>query len=327
MYATNADAPADVRDRFKGHCLYVWRTTWNDTMERHGDEGRAFATAETAGSQCMEAGAMDNPNKSVQFVKGSPDLIEGLAIPWGGPLPGGKDLDGEYFDKSTDLALDWFTERPLLFDHGVDGVTKASVIGRQVKADITDEGVWVQAHLDRNSRYRTAVGKLIENDALSFSSGAMAHLARIDGKSGHIERWPWVELSLTATPANPSARVYQVKSTDAFAHLAAMAYDGGDGGSEHDPYAEHGQRVLADVTAFVERTHERQGARGKVGRVLSAANRELLNTYLEQLDALSSRAEEIRALLRETDPSQDKAALAAFAEFAALEARLAGVTI
>lgn len=57
-YATNADLPPDVRGRFSGPCQTVFRTVWNDTFERHGDEGRAWATAESAGQACMESSKM-----------------------------------------------------------------------------------------------------------------------------------------------------------------------------------------------------------------------------------------------------------------------------
>jgi len=340
-YATNADAPSDVRDRFKGHCLWIWRTTWNDTFDRHGDEGRAFATAEMAAKSCMEAGAMGHPDKAIKFVKDDPDMIEGLAIPFGGPLTGGRDLDGEMFSKDTDLCLDWFSERPVLYHHGTDDAVKTSVIGRQVQAEVTDDGVWVRAQLDKNHRYRAAVGKLIEQDALAFSSGAMPHLVKV-GKSGHIDRWPWVELSATPTADNPTAVIYAVKSSDVLLHLASImevpeslsalvtALDDGaatKSGLEHGSYTEHGQRVLADLSAFVQRTGERAISRDKVGRVLSAANRDLLTSYLGQLDALAASSDEIRRLLRETDPEAAKSATAVLAEFAAIEARIAGVIV
>ena len=52
---------------------------------------------------CMEA------VKLVDIEKG---LIEGFAIPFGGPMPGNKDLDGEAFSKDTELFLDAYEKRP-----------------------------------------------------------------------------------------------------------------------------------------------------------------------------------------------------------------------
>ena len=130
-YATDASVPPDVRDRFPGHCTTVWRTTFNDTLDRHGDEGRAWATAETAGKLCKES-----VMPAVKFVKDQPDMIEGLAIPFGGPIAG-KDFDGESFSAETDLCLPWFGEtgRPILYGHGLNPATKTEVVGRQVSLE------------------------------------------------------------------------------------------------------------------------------------------------------------------------------------------------
>ncbi len=46
--------------------------------------------------------------------------MEGYAIPFGGPMPGGKDLDGEAFSKDTELFLDAYGKRPVLYFHGAD---------------------------------------------------------------------------------------------------------------------------------------------------------------------------------------------------------------
>src|SRR5690242_12892839 len=54
----------------------------------------------------------------VKFAKGADDLIIGVGAPWGGPF-NGRDIDGEYFTKSTDFCDEWFAERPLLYNHGL----------------------------------------------------------------------------------------------------------------------------------------------------------------------------------------------------------------
>lgn len=148
------------------------------------------------------------PHSAVKFVPGSDDTLDILAVPFGGPLDG-RDLDGEYFSPRTDLCLSWFpAERPLLYDHGLDDALKADVIGRIDSATLrTDEdGHWVRAQLNRAHGYFRQVKQLIGADALGSSSGSVPHLARV-AKSGEILRWPWIEQSLTPTPANPYARV------------------------------------------------------------------------------------------------------------------------
>lgn len=147
---------------------------------------------------------------AIKFVNDTEARIEGLAIPFGGPK-GGRDLDNETFTRNTDFAMDWYPDgRPILFDHGVTGDVGMQVVGRQVKAEVRDEGVWVEGVLNQSHRYWERIRDMVKDGRLYFSSGSFQHLARKDAE-GRITRWPWAELSLTPTPANPYA-VASVKS-------------------------------------------------------------------------------------------------------------------
>lgn len=287
------------------------------------------------------------PTKAVKFVKDQPDMIEGLAIPFGGHLAG-KDFDGEFFDASTDLCLPWFGEtgRPILYGHGLNSATKAEVIGRQTSLDLRDDGYWIKAELDKRSRYHAAISKLVGQDALSFSSGAMPHLVQT-GKGGHIDRWPWVENSLTPTPANALAVVYAVKSADMAEHFAAANIDIPDPlaaalkaldewasirdaapGSES--LADHAGRVSAAVVELAEHAQQNAEMRTKVGREMSAANRDRMAAALATRDpyvaahkALMGAFDDLQALLSATDPQAGKRlADAALAEWEYLSMRL-----
>ena len=152
-------------------------------------------------------------------VKAAPEgqgWIEGLGIPFGGPF-NGRDLDREFFSQHTEFAFDWFTERPLLYHHGLDNDAGIAVVGRvktwETKADL---GVWTKAQLDAQNEYFEAIKKLIEEGKLFFSSGAMRHLVRVNSKTGEVMRWPWVELSLTPTPSNLFAEVEMVEAQKHF---------------------------------------------------------------------------------------------------------------
>jgi len=269
---------------------------------------------------------------ALKFVEGSTDRIEGLAIPFGGPI-NGRDLDGEYFDRSTDFCLDWFGEsgRPILYDHGLHGTVKTSVIGRQTSLAIKDDGLWVQAEIDKNGRYRDAVAQLIEAEALSFSSGAMGHLV---GKAsdGHITRWPFVELSATPTAANPNAHIYMVKSLVAIEHAQAVdaditpmvkalvaALDTTSDDSGPEPFDDQVARVASDLDRLHGRIETRMEQRaGKSGRVLSAANRDRIASLIA---AWEPTLADLKALLSETDPEQramvDEAVARAYRTWAA----------
>ena len=159
----------------------------------------------------------------VKFAKGSDSLVEGLAMPFFGPVKAedgiGRDLEGEYFSPRTDFALDMFAVRPLLYHHGLDAAVQAELVGRVADHKAIDRGVWARAQLARRSEWYEAIRGLIEEEALGFSSGTLSYLALVDGKSGEILRWPWIELSLTPTPANPYAVAGTVKSLAEVARL------------------------------------------------------------------------------------------------------------
>ena len=166
-----------------------------------------------------------NDNLAVKFVGDSNDTIEGWLAPFGGPdYLGGKDWHGEFFAPSTDFALDWFSDwqRPLLYQHGLDGAIKTDVVGR-IKVEVRDKGLWMQAQLDASHEYHDEIAKMVGSGALGASSGSVGHLVQTDRKSGEIKRWPLIEGSLTPTPANPQAHVgYAIKSVDAVKHLAII---------------------------------------------------------------------------------------------------------
>ena len=126
--------------------------------------------------------------------------LEGIAIPFGSADR--KDLHGEWFTPRTDLCLEWFEVRPALYDHGMDDAVKASVVGRVVDHELTDVGILGKTQLDRHNRHREAIAALVDAKALSYSSGAMAHLVQTS-KSGEIARWPWVELDAHPHPREP----------------------------------------------------------------------------------------------------------------------------
>ena len=126
--------------------------------------------------------------------------VGGYLVVWGNP--GERDLQGEYFTPETELGLTWYPQRPVLYQHGLDGALKAAVIGR-IDTLVTDEtGVWAEAQLDLRQRWARAVQRLIEKNVLGWSSGSLAHLVEV-ADDGQIRRWPIVEGSLTPAPAQP----------------------------------------------------------------------------------------------------------------------------
>lgn len=145
--------------------------------------------------------------KSLDPVEGR---VGGYLVIWGDATQ--RDLQGEYFTPETDLGLDWYAERPMLYHHGLDGNLKAAVIGTIDTLQADSTGIWAEAQLDLRKRYVRAVQRLIDQGILAWSSGSLAHLVEVED-DGHIKRWPIVEGSLTPTPAEPRRTdVHTIKS-------------------------------------------------------------------------------------------------------------------
>ena len=143
---------------------------------------------------------------AVKLVDVSKGLIEGFAIPFGGPMPGGKDLDGEAFSKDTELFLDAYDKRPLLYFHGMDKALGVGPIGAEVKWEQKDGGIWLEAQLSLTTKYQEHVMELAKRGLLGFSSGANPRSV-VKSASGLIERWMWMETSLLPIPSNPFGMV------------------------------------------------------------------------------------------------------------------------
>ena len=131
---------------------------------------------------------------------GEDGRVGGYLVVWGDESR--PDLQGEYFTPDTDLGLDWYPRRPVLYHHGLDGELGPVMIGQIEAMQPDNTGVWVEAQLDMRSRWARAVLDLVRHGALGWSSGSLPHLVEV-APGGHIRRWPVVEGSLTPTPAEP----------------------------------------------------------------------------------------------------------------------------
>lgn len=272
----------------------------SDVWPNGQDHLEAHARAEEVGDRKSASELVS----AVKFV--GPDTIEGPAF-----LFDVVDLHGETFTADTDFCLDWFgrSGRPLLYEHGLDGALKTAPIGVQSEYEARAEGIWAQSQLNIAARFRKGIDQLIEQGALAYTGGAMAHLATKVGQS--IKRFPWVELSLTPTPAQPAnASVYYLKSADAVAHLEAAGVDVPGplkaalvaldewAESRDDPdalpdgasFADVVDRLTVDAAA---RVAARKAWYAKSGRVLSAVTRERLLRHPGQLRELADDLDEL----------------------------------
>ena len=137
---------------------------------------------------------------TVKMIDAPAGRIGGYMLVWG--EADRRDLQGEFFTPQTDVGLDWYEQRPVLYHHGLDGALKAAVIGVIDTLRPDETGLWAEAQLDLHKRYVRAVRRLVDLGVLSWSSGSLPHLVDV-GEDGHIKCWPIVEGSLTPTPAEP----------------------------------------------------------------------------------------------------------------------------
>jgi hypothetical protein len=139
-----------------------------------------------------------------------------LSIPFGGPFEG-KDFDGEFFSPRTDIKADWFDRRPLVWHHNLDQTMKADpVLGTADDTEQDDEGWWSTLWLDRSHRYWAQVDALLQSGKVFGSSGSLPSFVKTDKRTGEILVWPFIEQTLTPTPANPFARVVPAKAISHF---------------------------------------------------------------------------------------------------------------
>lgn len=122
----------------------------------------------------------------------------------GGPLllfgdPDHKDLGEDYFTPETELWLKRYPSVPALFHHGLDDMVGLSVMGHRVKAEVRDDGVWVEDWLDTSNKFWRLVKPLLDAEALYYSPGSAAHLVKRED-DGKLKSFPVVEDTLTPTP-------------------------------------------------------------------------------------------------------------------------------
>jgi hypothetical protein len=138
-----------------------------------------------------------------------------LAIPFGGPFEG-KDLDGEFFSAATDIKPDWFDRRPLVWHHNLDKAMPDPVLGTADDLERKDDGWWTTVWLNRSHQYWDAVNKLLSAGKIYGSSGSLPNFVKTNRATGEILVWPYIEQTLTPTPANPYSVVVAAKALDHF---------------------------------------------------------------------------------------------------------------
>ncbi len=125
-------------------------------------------------------------------------------------LFGGKDLEGDYFTKSTKFDSAYTDTGALYvdFEHGRDaekmGNSPDNVLGLVdwKSARVDDDGIFVERVLNRRAAYMKGLTQLLEAGMLGTSSAAVPKNVR-KASDGQILAWPLLRDSLTVTPMEP----------------------------------------------------------------------------------------------------------------------------
>ena len=163
-----------------------------------------------------------------------------LVLPFGGPIPMkgaplGVDLDGEWFDASTDIygqypalratrdrLVDW---HHTTFADRVDpmgGRMKGAILGRVVlDAEPEADGVWADFWANAGEDRRRLVAELERRSVPLYGSTQPVAGAVVRGKAGHIDVWPIKYHTISTSPQNTYAVVPPLKAL-----LTADSIDG-----------------------------------------------------------------------------------------------------
>jgi len=125
-------------------------------------------------------------------------VLEVLGVPFGGPMDG-KDFQGEYFDKNTDIAMEIGEERPVFYYHGEDPKGRPmrvpQLIGKAKYIRKDERGHWFEVRLNKAKKYAQRIWKAAIKGIAKASSGAINYLTRKD-PDGRIRFWPVGEITL-----------------------------------------------------------------------------------------------------------------------------------
>ena len=130
------------------------------------------------------------------------DRIGGYAVLWGNENK--KDLTEEFFDKSTTeltAIYDAVGKLPYIYHHSLDENLKTTVIGIVDTLAPDDIGLWYETQLRKAGEYDEYIKKLIASGKLKTSTQTFPVARDVDKETGHIKRWPIVEITATPTPA------------------------------------------------------------------------------------------------------------------------------
>jgi len=208
------------------------------------------------GSRVLFSGA----STFIRAVDDSPGRYRAHAVLFGSPET--KDLDGYYFTPDTEYHLDWFTERPWLYHHGLHPQLGGVKVGTWDDIGVDEAGVFVEGELKLAGAYREAVETLLEAEVLKPSTGTLNYMAKAADDGRFIE-WPIVEISSTVVPAE--ARMLPITPAVMSAMKALEPLESSKGGTKMsigDAVKEFVEQLMATKAASPAASEPEAGTEG-----------------------------------------------------------------
>jgi hypothetical protein len=113
------------------------------------------------------------------------------------------DLEGDFFTKSTNFGP--HRKTLVFYDHGQNKQLKRTVLDEDAEMEIREDGVWIEAELDKRQKYERMIASMVQKGKVGWSSGTAPHLVDKERKpNGAYEIKKWflgLDATLTPTPA------------------------------------------------------------------------------------------------------------------------------
>lgn len=172
-----------------------------EIMQHMMDLGAETDTPEQAAAKANDLPAIVGSVSHTASVKAVGDMRLELKIAFHGPK-GGKDSQGEYFDRNTDLDEENFPTPPVTYYHGFSGKGRPSgkpiFVGKSIKRETRADGHYITAQLKAGNEYAEKVYKAALAGQAVVSPGTVLHLTRPMPRKadGHLEYWPIAEIAV-----------------------------------------------------------------------------------------------------------------------------------
>jgi cation transport regulator ChaB len=227
--------PDPVKARYSPRCQEVFRKAFNNAASATTGGGAAsdeaaMKIAHTAAGNCKSAGKAAEIKAEPMSTGQLDRWLAGkmprrvLVVPFGGPIPSAKsslgvDVDGEWFDRDTDL----FGPFPLLrqtrdriVDWHHDGDPTGRMKGAQLGHVVLDEepesdGLWADFWARAGER-RLALVRLLEERGARLFGSSEAKAGFVKKTDGHIDVWPLIRHTISTSPQNTLAVVPPLKA-------------------------------------------------------------------------------------------------------------------